>query len=86
MIAYHQKGRHGWAHIVSRPVNDPAWSEADREWIDELMRHGQRVITVGHSMWEFKPTDHLQADEAAAFSLMPTPNQPKTTGAQPPLF
>jgi hypothetical protein len=28
----------------------------------------------------------LQADEAAAFSLMPTDNQPRTTSAQTPLF
>ena len=33
-----------------------------------------------------KPTDSLQADEAAAFSLMPTQNQPRSTTAQNPLF
>lgn len=86
MIAYHQKGRHGWAHIVTRPANDPAWGKVDREYIAHLLQQGERVVTVGHSMWEFKPADHLQADEAAAFTLTHTPNQPKTTGAQPPLF
>lgn len=33
-----------------------------------------------------KPADPLQAAEAAAFSLMPTNNQPRTTSAQNPLF
>ena len=33
-----------------------------------------------------KPADSLQAAEAAAFSLMPTQNQPRSTTAQTPLF
>ena len=55
MIAYHQKGRHGWAHIVTRPANDPAWGKVDREYIAHLLQQGERVVTVGHSMWEYKP-------------------------------
>jgi hypothetical protein len=35
---------------------------------------------------EFMPLDPQQAAEAAAFTLTHTTNQPKTTGAQPPLF
>lgn len=48
-------------------------------------------VTLSPNYWdgeagEFKPLDPQQADEAAAFTLTHTTNQPKTTGAQPPLF
>ena len=48
-------------------------------------------VTLSPNYWdgeagEFKPLDPQQADEAAAFSLMPTPSRPKTTGAQNALF
>jgi hypothetical protein len=48
-------------------------------------------ISLSANYWdgeagEFKPLDPQQADEAAAFSLTHSPNQPKTTGAQPALF
>jgi len=48
-------------------------------------------VTLSPNYWhgeagEFMPLDPQQEQEAAAFTLTHTQNQPKTTGAQPPLF
>jgi len=48
-------------------------------------------VTLSPHYWhgeagKFMPLDPQQEQEAAAFTLAHTTNQPKTTGAQPPLF
>ena len=67
-------------------MHQSSFSETDicREAMRQL--HAKGLETRFPIKVQELPADSLQTAEAAAFSLMPTENQPRTTSAQNPLF
>lgn len=53
VIAYHARtDKHGWSEICRYPLESEEWSKQDRVFIDELLKHGEWVLTCGWSMWQ----------------------------------
>ena len=56
LINYHAKNdKQGWHLVCSFPIDSDQWGETDRSFIDEMLKHGHRVITCGWNMWEIAP-------------------------------
>lgn len=53
MIAYHARtDKKGWAEVCRYPLNSPEWSKQHRAWIDELIKTGDWVLTIGWNMYQ----------------------------------
>ena len=84
--AYLSHSRGQWRVILDEMPLCADTTKANAEACARTLR-----VTLSPNYWhgeagEFMPLDSQQEQEAAAFTLTHTPNQPKTTGAQPPLF
>ena len=77
----------GWSLIYQEsPLCDYKKTRAEAEAVARQFKVQPSPHFWNGSAGQFEPLDPHQEAEAAAFSLMPTPNQPKTTAAQTPLF
>ena len=53
IIALHQKNELvGWQKVTQADLISNVWTDFDREWIDEMLMHGEQVLTVGDCMYE----------------------------------
>ncbi len=64
----------------------PDYWDGDAGTFKSLAGREKERAALAYIVANLKTADPLQAAEAAAFSLMPTQNQPRSTTAQTPLF
>ena len=53
VIAYHAKSEfRGWHEVCRHPADWSGWHDADRAMINELLKHGEQVVTLGWNMYQ----------------------------------
>ena len=58
-ITMHVMTKHdGWQRQCTRPYQHPRWDDFDRAWIDEMLRDGSEVLTIGEIMYNVEHNKH----------------------------
>jgi len=57
IIHFHMKTAFGWQHVLQREHDSPKWTPPQREWINEILKHGHMCLTVGDTMYSIKKGD-----------------------------
>ena len=53
VISYHAKSElRGWHEVCRHPADWGGWHDADRAMINELLQHGEQVVTLGWNMYQ----------------------------------